>query len=99
MEKTISQEPTISPQELLRQLEFKRSNASSPEDWTSTDREELLLLEKATTPQSIGTSEAHQAAINRQTMAGIGNNPPLTQEERILIQEANYISLTQENRF
>ncbi len=95
MEKTISQEPTISPQERLRQLEFKRSNASSPEDWTSADREELLDLQKSLSILPAGLSEAHKVVLDRQATAGTGNIPPLTPEERRLIQEANYISMTQ----
>ena len=96
MKKTISPKTTFTLQERLRQLEFKRSNATSPTDWTESDREEFLVLQRLQN-QPTGISEAHQAALNRQFLAGIGNNPPLTEGERKLIQEANYISMTQNN--
>lgn len=77
--------------ERLRTLEIKRSTAPGlNDDWTETDRQELLGLQKSLY-RHIEITQKHYDSLKRQYIAGIGNNPLLTAEERKLIQEINSV--------
>jgi len=84
---TSDSKQVISPSERLRQLRIKQMNASKPGDWTPNDIQELLNLQSLS--KQIKITKEHQAALKRQSIADTKNNPPLTSQERKLIQEVN----------
>jgi len=88
-EETTQKQPPSS-EERLRVLRVKQFNAVKPEDWTKNDRQELLGLQNLL-DKPVEITESHRLALKRQSEADIGNNPPLTDEEKILIREANSV--------
>ena len=76
--------------ERLRALRIRQLTTSGLKDWTETDRQELLDLQKSLN-KPIEITQKHYDSLKRQYIAGVGNNPPLTAEERKLIQEINSV--------
>lgn len=79
-----------SPEERLRVLRVKQLNAVKPEDWTKNDRQELLGLQNLL-DKPVEITEKHHLAFKRQSVADMGDNLPLTDEEKRLIREANSV--------
>lgn len=75
----------------LRTLQSKQINALNINDWTETDRQELLSLQKSFKNKPFQMTQEHYNSLKRQSVADTGNNPPLTDKERKLIQEINSV--------
>lgn len=74
-------------QERLCQLEMRLMTTTH---WTEKDRQEILGLRNLLS-KSVEITEKHRDALRRQSIADLDNNPPLSDEERRLIREANSV--------
>ena len=82
-----STQESPSTQERLCQLEMRLMTAP---DWTEKERREILRLRNLLS-KSAEITEKHRDAFRRQSIADLDNNPPLSDEERRLIREANSV--------